>query len=182
MMHRLFVSVDLPPAVKRELSQICYGLPGARWVEEAQIHVTLRFIGEVDGGVFRDIREGLAGIKGSPFAMRLAGLGVFPPRGQPRVLWAGIEPVAPVVALRNRVEAVLVGLGLAPEGRKFSPHVTMARLSGTPIPRLTRYLAGNALFVSPEFEVDAFYLYSSVLTGKGAMHQVEAGYGLLPPG
>jgi 2'-5' RNA ligase len=182
MMYRLFVAIDLPQAIKRQLSEICYGLPGARWVEEGQIHLTMRFIGEVDGGVFQDIREGLAGVKGSPFVMRLAGLGVFPPRKPPRVLWAGIEPVDPVVALRNRVEAILVGLGLPPEGRKFSPHVTMARLTDTPLARLTRFLAGNALFTSSEFEVNVFYLYSSFLTRKGAVHQVEAGYDLsLPP-
>lgn len=182
-MYRLFVAIDLPQAVKRQLLEICYGLPGARWVDEGQIHLTMRFIGEVDGGVFQDIREGLAGVKGSPFVMRLAGLGVFPPRKPPRVLWAGIEPVDPVVVLRNRVEAVLAGLGLPPEGRKFSPHVTMARLTDTPLTRLTRFLAGNALFASSEFEVDAFCLYSSFLTRKGAVHQVEAGYDLsMPPG
>ena len=180
MMTRLFVSIDLPQAVRQELAGICCGLPGARWVEEDQIHLTLRFIGEVDGGVFQDIRDGLAGIKGVPFSVRLAGLGVFPPRKQPRVLWAGIEPVDPVAVLRTRVEATLVALGLAPEGRKFSPHVTIARLHDTPVARLARYLAGNALFASPEFEVDAFHLYSSFLTKQGALHQLEASYGLFP--
>lgn len=120
-MYRLFVAVDVPPAVKRELVRLCSGLPGARWVAGEQIHLTLRFIGEVDGGVFRDIQEGLAAITGAPFALHLAGLGFFPPRGQPRVLWAGVEPVDPVAALRNKVETALVGLGLPPEGRKFSP-------------------------------------------------------------
>ena len=179
-MQRLFVSIDLPQAVKRELAGICLGLPGARWVADEQIHLTLRFIGEVDGGLVQDIREGLAEIHTSAFAMRLVGLGVFPPRRQPHVLWAGVEPVEPVVALRNRVESLLVGLGFAPEGRKFLPHVTMARLRDTPVARLTDYLAGNALFASSEFEVDAFHLYSSVLTSKGAIHQIEASYPLIP--
>ena len=180
IMQRLFVSIDLPKLVKREVAGICLGLPGARWVADEQIHLTLRFIGEVDGGVVQDIREGLAEIQSSAFAMRLVGLDFFPPRGTPHVLWAGVEPVEPVVALRNRVESILVRLGLEPEGRKFSPHVTMARLRNTPVARLTHYLAGNALFASSEFEVDAFYLYSSVLTKEGAIHQVEASYPLIP--
>jgi len=180
MMTRLFVSIDLPQAVRRELAGICCGLPGARWVEGDQIHLTLRFIGEVDGGVFQDIRDGLAGIKGVPFSIRLVGLGVFPPRKQPRVLWVGIEPVDPVAALRSRVEATLVALGLGPEGRKFAPHVTIARLHDPPVARLARYLARNALFAGPEFEVDAFHLYSSFLAKQGALHQLEASYGLFP--
>lgn len=180
-MQRFFVSIDLPQAVKRELAGICLGLPGARWVADEQIHLTLRFVGEVDGGVFQDIREGLAEIEGSAFTMRLVGLGFFPPRRQPHVLWAGVEPVDPVVALRNRVESLLVRLGLEPEGRKFSPHVTMARLRDTPVVKLTQYLAGNAFFASSKFEVDAFHLYSSVLTNKGAMHQIEASYPLIDP-
>lgn len=179
-MQRLFVAIDLPLPVKRELAGICLGLPGARWVADEQIHLTLRFIGEVDLGRVQDIREVLAEIHRPAFALHLVGLGVFPPRRQPHVLWAGVEPVEPVVALRNRVESLLVGLGLTPEGRKFSPHVTMARLRDTPVAGLTSYLAGNALFTSSEFEIDAFHLYSSVLTRKGAIHQLEASYPLNP--
>ncbi|MBW6521742.1 MAG: RNA 2',3'-cyclic phosphodiesterase [Desulfoarculaceae bacterium] len=178
-MKRLFVALDLPPAVKLEVAGICLDLPGARWVADEQIHLTLRFIGEVDSGVFQDIREGLAEIQSPSFAIRLVGLGFFPPRGQPRVLWAGVEPVEPVVALRNRVELLLVRLGLDPEGRRFSPHVTMARLRDTPVAKLTHYLAGNAHFASSAFEADTFHLYSSVLTKKGAMHQIEASYPLI---
>jgi RNA 2',3'-cyclic 3'-phosphodiesterase len=180
-MTRLFIALDLPQAVRMEVAGLCCGLPGARWVPDDQIHLTLRFIGEVDGGVFQDIREGLAGIRGCPFVIRLVGLGCFPPRKQPRILWAGIAPVEPVALLRNRVESILVQLGLAPEGRKFAPHVTLARFQAVPIGRLARYLADNALFASAEFEVDAFHLYSSFLTRKGALHQLEASYFLSQP-
>lgn len=178
-MQRLFVAIDLPPPVKRQLTGICFGLPGARWVADEQIHLTLRFIGEVDGGCVQDIRDGLAEIHSAAFALRLVGLGVFPPCRQPRVLWAGVEPVEPVVALHDWVESLLVGLGLTPEGRPFSPHVTMARLCGTPVASLTPYQAGNALFASSEFKVAAFHLYSSVLTSKGAIHRLEASYPLI---
>ncbi len=178
-MQMLFVAIDLPPPVKRQLAGICLDLPGARWVAAEQIHLTLRFIGEVDGGRVQDIREGLAGIHSAAFAMRLVGLGVFPPCRQPHVLWAGVEPVEPVVVLRDRVESLLIDLGLTPEGRPFSPHVTMARLCETPVAILTSYLAGNALFTSSEFKVAALHLYSSVLTNKGAIHRLEASYPLI---
>jgi 2'-5' RNA ligase len=179
-MQRLFVALDLPQAVKQELAGICLGLPGARWVADKQIHLTLRFIGEVDEGVFQKIREGLSEIRIPSFTLRLVGLGYFPPRRQPHVLWVGVEPVEPVVALGNRVESCLVRSGLEPEGRKFSPHVTMARLRDMPLAKLTHYLAGNASFAGSEFVVEAFHLYSSILTNKGAIHQVEASYPLVP--
>lgn len=177
-MVRLFVAIDLPKEVRRDLSFLCCGLPGARWVPEEQIHLTLRFIGEVDGAVFQDIKAGLEDVKHAPFPMRLQGLGFFPPRKSPRVLWAGIEKNDALVQLRNRAEAVLVRCGLAPETRKFAPHVTLARLTNTPVGRLANFLAGNGLYATEPFMVDAFHLYSSFLTSKGAFHQVESSYGL----
>jgi len=180
-MYRLFVAIDLPPDIVARLQGLCFGMPGARWVEAAQMHLTLRFIGEVDGGVFRDIKEGLAGIKAPAFSLQVKGLGVFPPRKTPRVLWAGLAPVEPVSGLRSRIENLLVGTGLAPEGRKYSPHITLARLHDTPLVRLSRFLAGNGLFATEAFPVSEFHLYSSELTSKGAFHTIEASYPLQKP-
>jgi len=177
-MYRLFVAIDLPPEIAAQLQELCCGVPGARWVQPEQMHLTLRFIGEVDGGVFRDIKEGLAEITAPSFLLQVKGLGFFPPRKTPRVLWAGIAPVEAVSGLRNRIENLLVGMGLGPEGRKYSPHITLARLHGTPLARLGRFLAGNNLFATPEFPVSEFHLYSSELTSRGAFHVVEASYPL----
>jgi len=177
-MPRLFVAMDLPQLVAAELAAFCCGVPGARWVAPEQLHLTLRFIGEVDGGLGREIREALQAVAGSAFDLRVKGFGFFPPRKQPRVLWAGVEPADEVTALRNRIERALVGLGVAPEMRKFSPHITLARLDGTPVSRVTQFLAGNSLYASPAFTVSEFYLYSSVLTPKGAIHNSEASYPL----
>jgi 2'-5' RNA ligase len=178
-MYRLFVAIDLPPDIAAQVQGLCYGVPGARWVEAEQMHLTLRFIGEVDGGVFQDIKEGLGSIMTGGFAAQVKGLGVFPPRKTPKVLWAGIAPVEEVSGLRRRIDNVLLGLGLAPEGRKFSPHITLARLHDTPLARLGRFLADNSLFATPEFPVSEFHLYSSELTSKGAFHTIEASYSLL---
>jgi len=177
-MPRLFVAIDLPPEVAAGLKEICYGLPGARWVDAEQMHLTLRFIGEVDGGAFADIREGFAAVQAPGFNIQVQGLGVFPPRKSPRVLWAGVRPEEPVKALRRKIDQALLELGLAPEGRKFAPHITLARLNETPLARLGRYLAGNNLFATEEFPVSAFHLYSSRLNSSGAIHSIEASYPL----
>ncbi len=176
---RLFVAIDLPETIKKELTGISFGLPGARWVPLDQLHLTVRFIGEVDGGLFDDIRSGLEQVEASEFLLTLKGLGHFPPRKDPRVLWVGMEKNDALLALRKKVDSVLVGCGLAPEKRKFSPHITLARLKKTPLQRVTRFLAGNALFSLPDFSVTRFYLYSSVLTSKGAVHTIEAEYRFL---
>lgn len=177
VMYRLFVAIDFPDEIRRHLVALCLGLPGARWVPPDQLHLTLRFIGEVDGGVFDEIIEILRSVQVPAFILSLKGLGCFPPRRTPRVLWTGIAQSERLVLLRNRIESSLVRVGIEAEGRKFSPHVTLARFrEEVHLSRLTSYLAGNALFEAGPFPVDRFLLYSSRLTAKGAIHQVEAEY------
>ncbi len=177
-MIRLFIAIDLPETAKEELGRLCFGLPGARWIEPEQIHLTLRFIGEVDGGLFHEVRSGLEHVECPSFPLTLKGLGCFPPRGEPHVLWVGVEKSEPLFRLRKKVDVRLAGIGVAPEKRKFSPHVTLARLKETPLVRLTNFLSGNGLFALPEFTVSRFHLYSSLLTPKGAVHRLEGSYPL----
>ena len=175
---RLFVAIDLPDSVQERLALLCCGLPGARWVDPGQIHLTLRFIGEVDGGLFLDIRDALTEIEGKSFSLAPSGVGFFPPRGKPRVVWVGLQKNEPLIKLRNRVESLLVGLGLEPEGRKFSPHITLARLKNTPPIKMARFLESHSRFCTSSFSVENFHLYSSVLGRKGAVHRIEASYQL----
>lgn len=177
-MYRLFIAVDMPHELQERLGNMFFGIPGAKWVTEEQLHLTLRFIGEVDGGMFEDVREALSEIKADSFTMQLKGMGYFPPRKKPKVLWVGIEKNEKLTILRNRVEAAVVKTGLSPEQRKFSPHITLARLRDSPLKKVTNFLAGNSLFESEPFRVEEFHLYSSLLTSKGAIHQVEATYPL----
>ena len=178
MNQRLFVAIDLSEEVTESLERLCTGLPGARWNDPEQYHLTLRFIGEVDGLVYRDIEAGLAEIEFEPFSLTLGGFGHFPPRGEPKVLWAGVLEREPVEQLRRAVERVVRSAGVEPERRKFSPHVTVARFPyGAPIQRLQRFLAGHALYRSESFLVDRFHLYSSQLHEEGAIHTLEASYG-----
>ncbi len=177
-MHRLFVAVDIPESAKDQLSRMSFGLPGARWIDKEQLHLTLRFIGEVDGGTFLDIRESLESVRLEPFDIQLKGIGYFPPRKSPRVLWVGVEKSDSLLMLRNRVESVLVKTGLPPEGRKYSPHITIARLKNTHSSKVGNFISINSLYESEQFQVNEFYLYSSTLTSKGAIHTIEAAYPL----
>ncbi len=177
-MPRLFVALDFPAGIQERLTALCCGLPGARWVAPEHMHLTVRFIGEVDSSVFRTVREELAAVRCSPFSFHLEGVGFFPPRGKPRVVWVGISRCEELFQLRNRVESVLVRSGLEPEGRKYSPHVTLARLNNTPGSRVASFLEHNSYFRTDELAIDSFQLYSSVLNSKGAKHYVEEVYPL----
>ncbi len=179
-MYRLFVAIDPPEETVRQLQEIAVGLPGARWHDADQIHLTLRFIGEVDGGVFRDVQEALAGITAEPFVIVPKGVGFFPPRKNPETLWVGVEEPELLAHLRNRIESALVRAGLKSEGRRFFPHIALARLKGTPPAKVAGFLAQNALLKLPAFPVTEFCLYSSFLSSEKALHQVEETYPLTP--
>ncbi len=177
-MSRLFVAIDIPEPLRMLLYTMGRGIPGARPVPADQIHLTLRFIGEVDGGAAKEIKEALTEVQASPFSLTVRGVGHFPPRRAPRVLWAGLDPCEELVVLRNRIEKRIVDCGLDPESRKFSPHITIARLKDSPIKRVGEFLAGNSLFCSDPLAVNEFMLYSSRLLKSGAVHTVERRYSL----
>ena len=177
-MPRLFVAIDFPEAVDRLLKALCSGLPGARWLPAGQFHLTLRFIGTVDGGVFADIARGLCDVACPAFSLKLDGVGHFPPRGRPRVLWAGVEADKALARLHGQIENRLRHMGIEPEGRKFAPHITLARLKGTPVRRLGDYIVAHGDFITETIRVSEFHLYSSILGAKGALHVIEASYPL----
>lgn len=179
-MYRLFIAIDFPDEVKDDIANICFGVPGAKWVPKDQSHLTLRFIGEVDDFYYSRIVESLSGITASRFDLSMKGVGYFPPRNNPRVLWVGIEKNEAVFQLRSAIEKELKEVGVAPEERKFSAHITVARLGPqTPLDKITGFLSANGLFKTNSVPVDAFHLYSSVLTPSGAVHRKEATYSLL---
>jgi 2'-5' RNA ligase len=173
-MLRLFLGIALPPEIKLRLSPLCFGVPGARWVDPDNHHVTLRFIGEVDEGTAGDIDEVLAQIRVRRFELTLAGIGQF---GE-RMLWVGVEKNPALLHLRDKVESALVRLGLPPEGRRYTPHVTLARLKGAAEDRLQAYLQEHALFRAAPFAVSHFSLVASYLTKSGALYEDQADYPL----
>ena len=174
----MFLGIDLPDAVDDELARMCHGLPGARWEPRDNLHLTVTFLGEVDGGERRALLSVLAGLQSPGFSLALAGVGVFPPRGAPRVLWVGVDDPEPLRALKARVDRRLEPVGLDLERRKYAPHVPLARLNAAPRGRVAGYLGQHALYRSPTVEVQELRLYSSVLSRAGAKYRVEAAFPL----
>ena len=177
-MLRLFVSVDLPDALKDELEFLCHGVEGARWTNERQFHVTLAFLGEVSGPVARAVQEALKRVRGDPFELQLQGVGHFPPRGAPKVLWVGLEPSEELAQLHDRVRSALLRAGVAAERRRFAPHVTLARLRRAPLPGVVDFLTSHGAFRPEPFAVTDFQLMRSVLGRSGAQHTVQISYPL----
>jgi 2'-5' RNA ligase len=180
---RLFVALPLPEPVRDGLRALGNGLPGARWVPPENLHLTLRFIGEVDGRDARDIDDALAAIRMPAFALQLAGVGVFGEGRKLRSVWVDIEANPEVTRLRDKVEQAVIRAGRAPEARKFKPHVSIARFkNGTPPPdKLQKYLAEHALYKSEPFPIDSFTLFSSFLSSSGAIYTPEVEYALTQP-
>ncbi len=175
---RLFVGLSLPAEIRARLVSLKGGLPDARWVSEENLHLSLRFIGEVTGGNECDIDLSLQSVNGARFDLTLAGLGTFERRGRVHSVWAGVEKSQSLTALRDRIESVLVRAGQEPEHRKFIPHVTLARMKGAPARAAGHYLESHADFQAPPFTVERFTLFESHLSHSGARYTVLAEYPL----
>ena len=177
-MLRLFVGIGFPPELKLRLSLLCSGLPGAKWVDPGNLHLTLRFIGEIGEDVAADIDEALSRLRARRFTLQIAGTGVFGGE-RPRNLWAGVERSPELVGLRDKVEQALIRIGLAPEPRKFSPHVTLARLRDPPLDKLREFLVARAQFRADPLRVEGFSLIASFQTKSGSVYEDQADYPLL---
>ncbi len=177
-MIRLFVAIPLPDSVRTQLSMLQSGLQGARWIKPENIHLTLRFIGEVHNDVAGDIDAALAQIAAPGFTLELDGIGNFARGKHPHALWAGVAKSEPLMRLQAKIEAALVRTGLEPEARKFSPHVTVARLRDIRKGRVEDWAAAHGAFRTAPFPVDRFVLFSSFLKSGGALYIEEASYPL----
>jgi 2'-5' RNA ligase len=177
-MPRLFTGLEIPAQVALALSLKRGGLQGARWIDGESYHITLRFIGDVDGQTANEVFDGLDRLANSEaFAIRLDHLGAFG-GDKPRALFAGLANNAALMRLQAAQERVLQRLGLEPEGRKFVPHVSLARLRGTTPAELAAYLAFAGRFNPLEFKVGRFVLFSSRDSVGGGPYLVEQTYPL----
>jgi 2'-5' RNA ligase len=177
-MLRLFIAIALPEMLRQRLAGLCAGLPGARWVAPENMHLTLRFVGEVGLEQARDIDAALAAVSAPKFDLRLDGVGIFGKPRAARAVWVGACRSDALLRLQRKVEVAVARSGAGPEARKFSPHVTLARLRGVSPTRLERYVVDHAAFQAPPVAVEKFVLYSSDLAASGAIHTVEAEYPL----
>ncbi|MBZ8132785.1 RNA 2',3'-cyclic phosphodiesterase [Afifella sp. IM 167] len=176
-MPRLFTALELPSDIAFSLSLLRGGLPGARWIDPENYHVTLRFIGDVAYDVADEVAHTLAQISRPSFKLALSGLGSFGSR-KPHSLWAGISAVQELKELQAEQERRLQRLGLEPERRKFTPHVTLARLRTASQADVATYLALRGDFRTPPFEVGRFVLLSSRASRGGGPYIVEEAYPL----
>ncbi|GAA4007651.1 RNA 2',3'-cyclic phosphodiesterase [Sphingomonas humi] len=174
-MHRLFVALPVPDDIAEPLLDLMDGPERLRWSAVDHLHLTLRFIGEVDGAAAEDVAAALSSLHLAPFELRLQGVGHFHHR-RAGALWAGVEPRAPVAALAARIERAVVMAGLPAEGRAFVPHVTLARWSG-PAPELQPWLTRHGSLASAAWTVRTFTLFESQLGRHGAHHEPVATFG-----
>lgn len=174
---RLFVALSLPRPVAQSLMPLQGGVPGARWQTREQLHLTLRFIGEVGGQDVEAIDDALAGIAAPDFTLQLHGVGQFGGK-QPHSLWAGVRPNPALDHLQRKVDAAIRRVGQPQDQHKFTPHVTLARLRHPDEEKMVDWLKYHALYTSAEFEAGAFHLYSSQLTSDGSVYRVEEDYPL----
>ncbi|RAI32472.1 RNA 2',3'-cyclic phosphodiesterase [Rhodoplanes serenus] len=179
-MPRLFTALEIPPAVRDALAALRGGLPGARWVEPESYHVTLRFLGDIDDAMARDVAAELDGIDRPAFDLALDGLDAFGGR-KPRAVFAAVAPNPALVELHAEHERLMRRIGLPAEGRKFSPHVTLARLRDATSRQVADYLALRGGFRAGPFRVERFVLMSSRASVGGGPYVVEADYPLASP-
>jgi 2'-5' RNA ligase len=163
--------------IRAQLLACMGGIPGARWQDDDQLHLTLGFAGEVDRHIAADIAAALGSVRHPPFELAVSGIGTFDRKGRIDTLWAGVRPHDEVAALHRKVTQALVRAGLEPESRAFQPHITLARFT-----RGAGDLSGFATLhgglSSEAFAVTHFGLYESTLSGEGARYELIERYAL----
>jgi 2'-5' RNA ligase len=176
-MPRLFTGVEIPSAIGQSLSMLRGGLPGARWVDPENYHLTLRFIGDVDDDVAHEIASVLGRVNRAPFELHVDGLTFFGGK-KPRAVVAAVPPVAALLEVQAEQERLMQRIGLEPEGRKYTPHVTLARLRDASSRQVADYLSSRGYFRTPSFRVERFVLFSSRNSVGGGPYIAEATYPL----
>lgn len=176
-MPRLFTALEIPHSLRETLSLLRGGLPGARWIDPENYHLTLRFIGDVDDTIANEAVSILGRIERKGFDLRLDGLSSFGGR-KPRAIFASATPVPALMELQAEQDRLLQRVGLEPEGRKYTPHVTLARLRESSSRQVADYLAERGHFRSMSFPVTRFVLFSSRASVGGGPYVVEEAFPL----
>jgi len=177
--ERLFIAIALPDVVRRELAAQARPLPGITWTRPEQLHLTLRFLGDVPVALLEPLATRLAAVRVEPFILPVAGVGSFPPKRSPHVLWCGVgRGHTRLHQLRQRLDDAILGAGLNPDLRTFSPHITLARCGDTSAEAAGQWLQAQQDFEAPPFRVASFNLYASELTPDGATHTLQQSFAL----
>ncbi len=177
---RLFVALSLPDSIRSCVGHLCGGLRGIRWRPMENFHITLRFLGEIDGRDMDYVDAALAGIRMPRFELSVKGVGIFSSGTKIKTIYAGIERSQALQHLHDKVESAVVRAGLEAEGKKFTPHITLAYpKESPPWGSVNDYLAENSLFRTPPFEVTHFTLFSSFMGGEASTYRAERSYALV---
>jgi 2'-5' RNA ligase len=171
---RLFVAIELPESTKRLLVDLDPQIHGVRWLDAQQMHLTLGFFAAVPEDVDLKLHEKLNAIVFGAFFLPIAGVGTFPTKGPPKIIWIGVGRGHPhLFQLHKRVQEAALGAGLEPELRPFHPHFTLARCERISPQSVRKFLKSNVDLDAGMIRVDSFHLYSSKLTPTGAIHTRE---------
>jgi RNA 2',3'-cyclic 3'-phosphodiesterase len=176
-MPRLFTGLEIPSDIGQALSTLRGGLPGARWIDPGNYHLTLRFIGDVDDTVAHEVASLLGRVKRGAFDLYMEGLTSFGGR-KPRAVVANVSPAQALLDVQAEQERLMQRIGLEPEGRKYTPHVTLARLRESSSRDVAEYLAARGFFRTSPFKISRFVLFSSRASVGGGPYVVEASYPL----
>lgn len=179
-MPRLFTALEIPRDAALSLSLLRGGLPGARWIDVENYHLTLRFFGDIEGHVADEVANALDRVRRPAFSLALSGVGAFGSK-KPHAVWAGVSASPDLAALQAEIERICQRLGLPPDPRKFSPHVTLARLRNTAPQDVAHYLSARGNFATAPFKVGRFVLMSSRESVGGGPYVVEEAWPLTPP-
>jgi 2'-5' RNA ligase len=175
---RLFVGLDLPWELRERLAGLAGGIPGARWLPPANYHITLRFIGEVAAHQAEEIDILLGSLRARGFPLSLAGVGTFAKAGRAVALWVGVERTPQLDLLQSKIETACQRAGLEPERRRFTPHVTLARLDNAAEAKLVGWVQSHNLFRAEPVPVAQFTLFSSLLGKEASVYTAEVEYPL----
>jgi 2'-5' RNA ligase len=172
---RLFVSLELPCSIKQRLAEMDPHLRGVRWLTPEQMHLTLSFLGNVSGDVEETLKKNLGDIVWKAFFLPISGLGAFPGKGRPNILWVGVGTGHPhLFQLHKRVQEAAIGAGLEPDLRPFHPHVTLARCRDVSAESVRPFLRTHTAFDAGMIHVESFCLNSSELTPSGSVYTLES--------
>jgi 2'-5' RNA ligase len=178
-MPRLFTGIEIPPDIGQALGILRGGLPGARWITPDNYHLTLRFIGDVDEVTAQEVALALGRVRRAPFELHMEGLASFGGR-RPRAVVANVAPAQALLDAQAEQERLMQRIGLEPEGRKYTPHVTLARLRDSSSLDVADYLSARGYFRTAAFAVSRFVLFSARESVGGGPYVVEAAYPFTP--
>lgn len=175
---RLFVALDLPLTLREALAHLAGGLLGARWVPPSNLHLTLRFVGELPAYRAEEIDLALSALRAPAFTLSVTGAGSFAKSGRATSVWIGVERCPGLEHLQGKIETALQRAGVEAERRRFQPHITLAGLDGVSEPELAAWIGARNLFRAPPVTIEHFVLFSSQLGKDHPVYTAEAEYPL----